>query len=1342
VTPEEFLADVAVVFTGDATRGAFGSGRLIAPGLVLSAGHVVDYPTRQQPVRTGWKVRVVRERAQNGAWVGSAHEAELIWRGSGGVDLALLRVIGDPVLAPKVMPVFASYGSIGSIDDVDAAGFPQAWFVRTDAVRDYTVRGSLRIATQYGPSAPYAWSVPSADKPDDPNGWKGMSGAAVCKVGPEQELCLFGTVQEVPANFSGGLLEVAQLSAAFADEEFCNSLRVSLGFEPRIVSWIGAIPLDVGAVDRIIPLDFEADAPTQGTLRFSPRNPRVPFLGREAALGALDEFLNAERKHPFAWWLVTGGGGAGKTRLARELCLRIRRRGWRAGFLPSSFVADTSGLDTWIPRTPTLIVADYVMKRIEEIRKLAARLARRDGLPPLRLLLLEREAGKLFENQFLGSDQSDRGMIEQARYQPDALSLSELTEDEVWKLIEACPWRSDGARVPLARNEFFQRLDRLDRRRRPLVAMILADALATSAADAGLGGLETVLQDLLQRDRDHLWPKELGVANTAIGKAEADVAIAFATMVDGLGPSELETITVARGTPINPVILPACGVAIGKPLESDPLLGRLEPDLIGEFFALETLRGDPNNPFAQPPHSWMPKAAWRARGRGMFDFVARAKQTFPKHVAIPQVDITVEGVTESWLLAAFPFFSRANDLTTGFKELQKWVLPHAQSDPGAALAFADLSTSATSFEGGIVDAPVLIALIETLRELLKAHPNEPVLGEQVAKALVNTGARLGALGRNEEAIAGYDEVVGRFGVGSELPLCVAVAMALFNKGVRLGTIGRSEEAIAAFDDVVERFGTASELPLREQVANAMFNKGFMLGTIGRSEEAIAAFDDVVERFGATTDLPLREPIARALFNKGVRLGALGRGEEAILVYSEVVERFGAASELPLAEQVAYAMVNRGITLGALGRSEEAIAAFDDVVERLALASELPLREQVGKAMLTKGIMLAALGHSEEEIAIYDDVVERFGAANELPLREQAVNAMLSKSIVLDALGRSEEVIAVYSDVVERFGAASELPLRELVAIAMLRKGIRLGALGRGEEAIAVYGDVVGRFGAANELPLREQVANAMLSKGRRLGALGRCEEAIAIYGDVVERFGAASELSLREPVANAIFNKGVRLGELGRGEEEIAIYGDVVERFGTASELSLRELVARGLVNKAVRLRALGRSEEAIAVYGDVVDRFGAASELSLREPVAIALVSKGGILAALGRSEEEIAIYGDLVERFGAASELPLRELVCGALINKGATLGARGRSEEAIAVFDDVVERFGAARELALREQVINAMFNKAVALFRLGRSEGAIAVHHDVVERFGAASGRSFLELLMAYPSLQKP
>jgi hypothetical protein len=774
-----------------------GSGYLITPRHVLTARHVPKPPA----VGTNCIVHPLREAAEWAIPSAQEHRPKPILAKVGWVstkhDFALIEITGEPLCSPKTgLLTFGEVPADGVARQIIGSGFPEA-----AGADQRTIIGALTwVLTGH---RHFDIDVISAI-PRDWTKWGGFSGAGIFA-----DNILVGVVRTVDENWNGGVLEATPAVCLLDDIGFKKYIE-DAGFSL-------SDPLDVGTMDRVVPLDFEVDAPIEGTLRFSPRNPRIPFLGREAALRTLNRFLTTERKHPFSWWLVMGGAGAGKTRLARELCLRTRRRGWRAGFLPSSFVADVAGLDAWCPRIPTLIVADYVMKRIEEIRKLAARLARRDGLPPLRLLLLEREVGRLFKNEFLGSDQSDRGVIEQARYQLDSLSLSELTEDEVWALVETCPWRPDAAHVPLTRNEFFQRLGQLDSQRRPLGAMILADALATSPADASLGGLETVLRDLLQRDRDHLWPKDLGAAKTPIGETEADVAIAFATMVDGLSQSELETIKVARGKPIDPKILPDCAVAIGKPLGSVARLGRLEPDLIGEFFVMETLRGDPNNPFAKPLHRWMPEAAWRANGSAMFDFVARTKQTFPSHQAIPQVDITVEGVSESWLLGAFTVLSQANDLAEGFANLIAWVRPHAEADASAALALAHLTVLATSLETGTVSLGVLIALLDTLTAALDAHPDQPALREQVARALVNKGITLGTLNRSADAIAAYDDVVARFGDAAEPALREQVAGALVNKGIRLGTLNRSAEAIAVYDDVVARFGDAAEPALREAV---------------------------------------------------------------------------------------------------------------------------------------------------------------------------------------------------------------------------------------------------------------------------------------------------------------------------------------------------------------------------------------------------------------------------------------------------------------------------------------------------------------------------------------------
>ena len=69
-------------------------------------------------------------------------------------------------------------------------------------------------------------------------------------------------------------------------------------------------------------------------------------------------------------------------------------------------------------------------------------------------------------------------------------------------------------------------------------------------------------------------------------------------------------------------------------------------------------------------------------------------------------------------------------------------------------------------------------------------------------------------------IAVYEEVVRRFGEAGEPALREQVAKALVNKGVRLGALNRSQEAIAVYEEVVWRFGEAGEPALRATVALA------------------------------------------------------------------------------------------------------------------------------------------------------------------------------------------------------------------------------------------------------------------------------------------------------------------------------------------------------------------------------------------------------------------------------------------------------------------------------------------------------------------------------------------
>ena len=72
-------------------------------------------------------------------------------------------------------------------------------------------------------------------------------------------------------------------------------------------------------------------------------------------------------------------------------------------------------------------------------------------------------------------------------------------------------------------------------------------------------------------------------------------------------------------------------------------------------------------------------------------------------------------------------------------------------------------------------------------------------------------------------------------------------------GMILGELGRTDEEIAVYDDVVARYGDDPEPALREQTARALFNKGVTLGQLNRSDEEIVVYDDVVARYGDDPD---------------------------------------------------------------------------------------------------------------------------------------------------------------------------------------------------------------------------------------------------------------------------------------------------------------------------------------------------------------------------------------------------------------------------------------------------------------------------------------------------------
>ena len=504
-----------------------------------------------------------------------------------------------------------------------------------------------------------------------------------------------------------------------------------------------------------------------------------------------------------------------------------------------------------------------------------------------------------------------------------------------------------------------------------------------------------------------------------------------------------------------------------------------------------------------------------------------------------------------------------------------------------------------------------------------------------------------------------------------------LAWALVQKAATLAALGRREEAIAGYQDVVRGFGDASDPAVREQVAHALFNEAVALSELGRPREELAAYEEIELRAGDAAEPTLRELVAKALFNHGVTLGELGRPEEELASYGRLERRLGDAVEPAVRDHVVRAMFNKGVVLGQLGRWEAALAAYDEVERRFAGAAEPIVRDYLAAAMLNRAIALGDLGRREECVAACEEIERRFRDAHEPVVLDRLASAMVHRGVELNELGRPEEAATVFEDVERRFGGSAEPEQREQVARAMRGLGALRYEQGRWEDGLAAYELVEERFGRDTEPALREQVGWALFDRWRALSALGRSEEELTTYEEVQLRFGEDTG-PVRELVAWAMRNRAVTLGEVGRGEESVVAFEELDRRFADAPETAIRVHVAWALLLKGIELDRLERPSEVLAAYDELERRFGAAAEPAFHEPIVRARIIKGSTLTQLGRLEEALAAFA-AVDQLTRAAAPALQDLVSRALLARASILGELGRPDEALAVYEEFERRFG---------------------------------------------------------------
>ncbi|WIV55800.1 AAA family ATPase [Amycolatopsis nalaikhensis] len=505
------------------------------------------------------------------------------WRLDDTVDAALLEVPADdetwvPPASLRVHPQrWGRFVTAGTELAVAAMGFPRQQ--RRDGLRHPEVLGG-RVRPHGGATFEILDAHGTMDFDTSGLGtesrtpWSGMSGAAVF---PDGDKLLLGVVRSDRRPEHGTRLLCTTVESLLALADFRAVVRAASGVDP------GPEPAELAGLLEPAPPKRALTSPTM-LLRADAEV--VPFHGREDTLSALERWCSADTPGP-AVRVLTGPGGQGKTRLARELMARLRERGWVAGQVHGREVGDVRALRAI--QHPVLFVVDYAETRPELVRELAERAE--DAPHPVRLLLLARGLGSWqFAATGRGLDElklpalspgaTDRESAFRAAARGLAPRLGEVTgrTDVDWRaLAETVPARVGAAGAETA----------LTTQMAALVALLRHGR--DPEGDQPLEG------ELLAHERRY-WLDNAAARD--LGKRAArllEPAVAAAVLCPALDEVEAGDV-IRRALPAEPGSTTAEIAELLREPHPPPegrYWGQLEPDRLAEYQASEAVIADP-----------------------------------------------------------------------------------------------------------------------------------------------------------------------------------------------------------------------------------------------------------------------------------------------------------------------------------------------------------------------------------------------------------------------------------------------------------------------------------------------------------------------------------------------------------------------------------------------------------------------------------------------------------------------------------------------------------------------------------------------------------------------------
>ncbi len=302
------------------------------------------------------------------------------------------------------------------------------------------------------------------------------------------------------------------------------------------------------------------------------------FVGRGSELDALIRWC--DHRSNLSLKFILGDGGAGKSRLAAELALLLRKQGWSAGFLLESNHEAVFGSKG----KGALIVIDYPEEGPARLNALLKRLCTVETQAKLRILCLSRQMPQAWEEVL-----AETGVTDFVDNDPimltgvamdDAYDLFTSAMEEIGSALDTVP-----KPVPMAAFESWFARDPFHANPLYLVAAAARAAFMPDEPSLSFAGQDAI-RALARKEQDRM--RRLAEARGLPAQAFVEIATG-ALLQEGLPKSDLTRFTNALADPFS-LTLPDVTLDAISRTDDTGLIHFDMPDILAACFVAQALR--------------------------------------------------------------------------------------------------------------------------------------------------------------------------------------------------------------------------------------------------------------------------------------------------------------------------------------------------------------------------------------------------------------------------------------------------------------------------------------------------------------------------------------------------------------------------------------------------------------------------------------------------------------------------------------------------------------------------------------------------------------------------------